>query len=308
MNLRLMKTKNIYFIFSIVMMLFSLFSIFTKGFNLGIDFTGGNLYQLKFEKPVSKEVVGNALGEMAKTYPSLKSHKVQFSDGNVMFLRTQIAEEKEKAAVISDLKEKIGNFELVKTEKIGSVMGSELTNNALIALALASLSILIYITIRFEWIYALSSVLSLLHDIIVTVGFVSFFQFEVDTPFIAAILTILGYSMNDTIVIFDRIRENDHKYNGKKAFSEVIDMSVNKVFWRSLYTSTTTLLALLALIFFAGDSLKTFNMTLFIGIVYGTYSSIWLASPLVYVLRKFKKPPKAEKSGKKDRGMEKVIV
>ena len=225
-----------------------------------------------------------------------------------MLLRTQIAEEKEKAAVISDLKEKIGNFELVKTEKIGSVMGSELTNNALIALALASLSILIYITIRFEWIYALSSVLSLLHDIIVTVGFVSFFQFEVDTPFIAAILTILGYSMNDTIVIFDRIRENDHKYNGKKAFSEVIDMSVNKVFWRSLYTSTTTLLALLALIFFAGDSLKTFNMTLFIGIVYGTYSSIWLASPLVYVLRKFKKPPKAEKSGKKDRGMEKVIV
>ncbi|MBP9477021.1 MAG: protein translocase subunit SecF [Sebaldella sp.] len=308
MDLRLIRTKNIYFGFSILMILFSLFSIFTKGFNLGIDFTGGNLYQLKFEKPVSKEVVGNALGEMAKTYPSLKSHKVQFSDGNVMFLRTQIAEEKEKAAVISDLKEKIGNFELVKTEKIGSVMGSELTNNALIALALASLSILIYITIRFEWIYALSSVLSLLHDIIVTVGFVSFFQFEVDTPFIAAILTILGYSMNDTIVIFDRIRENDHKYNGKKAFSEVIDMSVNKVFWRSLYTSTTTLLALLALIFFAGDSLKTFNMTLFIGIVYGTYSSIWLASPLVYVLRKFKKPPKAEKSGKKDRGMEKVIV
>ena len=209
MDLRLIRTKNIYFGFSILMILFSLFSIFTKGFNLGIDFTGGNLYQLKFEKPVSKEVVGNALGEMAKTYPSLKSHKVQFSDGNVMFLRTQIAEEKEKAAVISDLKEKIGNFELVKTEKIGSVMGSELTNNALIALALASLSILIYITIRFEWIYALSSVLSLLHYIIVTVGFVSFFQFEVDTPFIAAILTILGYSMNDTIVIFDRIRENE---------------------------------------------------------------------------------------------------
>ena len=102
MDLRLIRTKNIYFGFSILMILFSLFSIFTKGFNLGIDFTGGNLYQLKFEKPVSKEVVGNALGEMAKTYPSLKSHKVQFSDGNVMFLRTQIAEEKEKAAVISE--------------------------------------------------------------------------------------------------------------------------------------------------------------------------------------------------------------
>lgn len=308
MDLRLIRTKNIYFGFSILMILFSLFSIFTKGFNLGIDFTGGNLYQIKFEKAVSKEAVGNALGEMAKTYPSLKSHKVQFSDENVMFLRTQVAEEKEKVAVLGGLKEKLGSFELVKTEKIGSVMGNELTKNALIALTLASLSILIYITIRFEWIYALSSVLSLLHDIIVTVGFVSFFQFEVDTPFIAAILTILGYSMNDTIVIFDRIRENDHKYNGKKPFSEVIDMSVNKVFWRSLYTSTTTLLALLALIFFAGDSLKTFNMTLFIGIVYGTYSSIWLASPLVYVLRKFKKPPKAEKSDKKDRGMEKVMV
>ncbi len=308
MNLRLMKTKNIYFIFSIVMMLFSFFSMFTKGFNLGIDFTGGNLYQLKFEKPVSKELVGNTLDDMSKTFPSLKSNKVQFSEGNVLFLRTQVADEKEKIGIMNELKTKLGTFETVKAEKIGSVIGDELTKNAFMALLLASLSILIYITIRFEWIYALSSVLSLLHDVIVTLGFVSFFQFEINTPFIAAILTILGYSMNDTIVIFDRIRENDHKYKGKKPFGEVIDESVNKVFWRSLYTSTTTLLALLALLLFSGESLKTFNITLFVGIIFGTYSSIWLASPMVYLMRRFKKPPKIEKTGKKDRGMEKVIV
>ena len=142
----------------------------------------------------------------------------------------------------------------------------------------------------------------------VTIGFISFFQFEVDTPFIAAILTILGYSMNDTIVIFDRIRENDHKYGGKKPFADVIDESVNKVFIRSVYTSLTTLLALAALLIFGGSTLRTFNITLLVGIVYGTYSSIWLASPLVYLLRRFKKPPKQEKNGKKDRSMEKVVV
>ena len=308
MDLKLMKTRNIYFIFSTFMILFSLFSIFTKGFNLGIDFTGGNIYQMKFEKPVSKEAMDKTLKEMASKYPSLKSNKVQYSEGNTVLLRTQIADEKEKAAILEDLKTEQGNYELIKSDAVGAVVGNELAKNAVWALALGSILILIYITIRFEWIYALSSVLALLHDVLVTIGFVSFFQFQVDTPFIAAILTILGYSMNDTIVIFDRIRENDHKYGGKKPFSDVIDESVNKVFMRSVYTSLTTLLALAALLIFGGSTLRTFNITLLVGIVYGTYSSIWLASPLVYLMRRFKKPPKQEKNGKKDRSMEKVVV
>ena len=308
MDLKLMKTRNIYFIFSTFMILFSLFSIFTKGFNLGIDFTGGNIYQMKFEKPVSKEAMDKTLKEMASKYPSLKSNKVQYSEGNTVLLRTQIADEKEKAAILEDLKTEQGNYELIKSDAVGAVVGNELAKNAVWALALGSILILIYITIRFEWIYALSSVLALLHDVLVTIGFISFFQFEVDTPFIAAILTILGYSMNDTIVIFDRIRENDHKYGGKKPFADVIDESVNKVFMRSVYTSLTTLLALAALLIFGGSTLRTFNITLLVGIVYGTYSSIWLASPLVYLLRRFKKPPKQEKNGKKDRSMEKVVV
>lgn len=308
MNLRLMKTKKIYFIFSTFMILFSLFSIFTKGFNLGIDFTGGNIYQMKFEKEVSKEEFRKTLAELAKKYPSLKSHKEQYSEGNTVLLRTQVADESEKTAILSDIKETMGNYELVKSDAIGSVIGSELARDAIFALSIGSIFILIYITIRFEWIYALSSVLALLHDILVTVGFISFFQFEIETPFIAAILTILGYSMNDTIVIFDRIRENDHKYDGKKPFADVIDESVNKVFLRSLYTSATTLLALSALLIFGGSTLRTFNITLLIGIVYGTYSSIWLASPLVYLMRRFKKPPKGEKSVKKEKGMDKAIV
>ena len=308
MDLKLMKTRNVYFIFYTFMILFSLFSIFTKGFNLGIDFTGGNIYQMKFEKPVSKEAMDKTLKEMASKYPSLKSNKVQYSEGNTVLLRTQIADEKEKSAILEELKAEQGNYELIKADAVGAVVGNELAKNALWALALGSILILIYITIRFEWIYALSSVLALLHDVLVTIGFISFFQFEVDTPFIAAILTILGYSMNDTIVIFDRIRENDHKYGGKKPFADVIDESVNKVFIRSVYTSLTTLLALAALLIFGGSTLRTFNITLLVGIVYGTYSSIWLASPLVYLLRRFKKPPKQEKNGKKDRSMEKVVV
>ena len=308
MDLKLMKTRNVYFIFSTFMILFSLFSIFTKGFNLGIDFTGGNIYQMKFEKPVSKEAMDKTLKEMASKYPSLKSNKVQYSEGNTVLLRTQIADEKEKSAILEELKAEQGNYELIKADAVGAVVGNELAKNALWALALGSILILIYITIRFEWIYALSSVLALLHDVLVTIGFISFFQFEVDTPFIAAILTILGYSMNDTIVIFDRIRENDHKYGGKKPVADVIDESVNKVFIRSVYTSLTTLLALAALLIFGGSTLRTFNITLLVGIVYGTYSSIWLASPLVYLLRRFKKPPKQEKNGKKDRSMEKVVV
>ena len=308
MDLKLMKTKNVYFIFSTCMILFSLFSIFTKGFNLGIDFTGGNIYQMKFEKPVSKEAMDKTLKEMVSKYPSLKSNKVQYSEGNTVLLRTQIADEKEKVALLEEIKATQGNYELIKSDAVGAVVGNELAKNAVWALALGSILILIYITIRFEWIYALSSVLALLHDIVVTIGFVSFFQFEIDTPFIAAILTILGYSMNDTIVIFDRIRENDHKYNGKKPFADVIDESVNKVFIRSVYTSLTTLLALAALLIFGGSTLRTFNITLLVGIVYGTYSSIWLASPLVYLMRRFKKPPKQENHGKKDRSMEKVVV
>lgn len=309
MDLKLMKTRHIYFIFSACMILFSLFSIFTKGFNMGIDFTGGNIYQMKFEKPVNKEEMDKTLSKMSAKYPSLKSNKIQYSEGNTVLLRTQVADEKEKSALLQDLKTEQGNYELIKADAVGSVVGGELAKNAVWALTLGSILILIYITIRFEWIYALSSVLALLHDVLVTIGFISFFQFEIDTPFIAAILTILGYSMNDTIVIFDRIRENDHKYNGKKPFAEVIDESVNKVFMRSVYTSLTTLLALVALLIFGGSTLRTFNITLLVGIVYGTYSSIWLASPLVYLMRRFKKPPKnSGKNGKKDRSMEKVVV
>ena len=303
-----MKTKNIYLIFSACLILFSLFIIFTKGFNLGIDFTGGNIYQLKYEKAVDKEKIGNDLKEMGKTYPSLKSYKEQYSEGNTLVLRTQIASEAEKEKLLSEIRERTGNYELIKADSIGAVIGSELARNAAIALALGSVLILIYITIRFEFIYALSSVLALLHDVVIAVGFVSLFQFEIDTSFIAAILTILGYSMNDTIVIFDRIRETDHHYNGKRDFSEVIDESVNKVFLRSIFTSVTTLLALSALLIFGGSTLRTFNITLLVGIVFGTYSSVWLASPLLYLLRRFKKPPKIEKPKKKDKSMEKVIV
>ena len=158
--------------------------------------------------------------------------------------------------------------------------------------------IVIYVTVRFEFIYAIAGILSLLHDVIISIGLIALLRYEVDTPFIAAILTILGYSINDTIVIFDRIRENDkrnekEKHN-KKSFEEIIEISVDQVCMRSLYTSITTLFSVVILLIFGGESLRTFNMTLFIGMVFGTYSSIFVASPLVYLMRKFRKVKKKD--------------
>ena len=137
--------------------------------------------------------------------------------------------------------------------------------------------------------YAIAGLIALLHDVIITAGLIALFRFEINTPFIAAILTILGYSINDTIVVFDRIRENEEKEGKKKEYGVIIDESINQVFVRSMYTSITTTISVLMLLLFGGETLRTFSMALFIGMIFGTYSSVFLASPLVYMMRKFRK-------------------
>ena len=144
--------------------------------------------------------------------------------------------------------------------------------------------------------YAIAGLIALLHDVIITAGLIALFRFEINTPFIAAILTILGYSINDTIVVFDRIRENEEKEGKNKDYGVIIDESINQVFVRSMYTSITTTISVLMLLLFGGETLRTFSMALFIGMIFGTYSSVFLASPLVYVMRKIRKPKKNNKS------------
>ncbi len=315
LKLKIVKQRNIYFTFSTVMFIIAILSMFAKGFNLGIDFKGGELLQLKFEKTINRDELNRTLDGIIATVPQLKSRKVQYSEGNTIILRIQEMNNNQKSKVLTELKSKQGNYEVVKSDRVGATIGKELTQNAGLALLWGSLAIVGYITLRFELIYAIAAIVALLHDVFITIGMVALFGFEIDASFIAAILTILAYSINDTIVVFDRIRENDMEMKNRFEFIDIIDQSINQVFWRSLFTSLTTIFSVLALLIFGGATLRTFNFALFTGLFYGTYSSIFLASPILYLLRKYKRKAKTEelsvtntKPGVKEDEYEKVLV
>ena len=292
MNLRVIQLKKYYLGFSAIMVLISIIFFFTIKLNLGVDFKGGDLLQLQYAQTINKDALNSTLDSLVNEVPQLKNRRLQYSEDNTIVLRTEQLTDAQKNTVLSKLTEKTGKYELVKYDTVGPTIGKELTSNALTALLIGSLLIIIYITIRFEFVYAVAGVAAVLHDVIIAMGLIAFLKYEINTPFIAAILTILGYSMNDTIVVFDRIRENDAKEGKTKDFAEIIEESVNQVYMRSLFTSLTTLLSITVLLIFGGDSLRTFNTALFIGMIFGTYSSIFVASPLVYLMRKYRKKRK----------------
>lgn len=305
LNLKIIKNQKYFLGFSLILTIISIISIFAIKLNLGVDFKGGDLFQIKYEKTMDKALVDKTLTDLVSEVPKLRGQRIQFSEDNTVIVKTEQLTNTEKTKVLNTLKEKTGKYDLVKYDTVGATIGKELTSNAVSALIIGSILIVIYITVRFEWIYAIAGILALLHDIVITIGLIALLRYEPDTPFIAAILTILGYSINDTIVIFDRIRENDKenkKSKHQKPFAEVIDHSINQVFARSLYTSLTTLFSVIVLLIFGGSTLKTFSMTLFIGITFGTYSSIFIASPIVYLLRRFKKEDKNKDSNKRKTG------
>lgn len=260
-----------------------------KGLNYGIDFTGGNLYQVNFDQEVELQSVNAFLDEAALDYPQLTSNsrRVQVSEGGVVIIRTPEMSEDDKNTFLDKL-ENFGSYELQRSDKVGATVGEELKTSAIFALLIGGALIVLYITLRFEFKFALAAIVALLHDIIISVGAIALLGYEVNTPFIAAVLTILGYSINDTIVVFDRIRETIRKKNSG-TLGECINKSVNQVMTRSINTSVTTFLAVVAILIFGGSSLQTFITTLLFGVVAGTYSSIFVASPMVYLLEKGKK-------------------
>lgn len=293
-NLKVIKHRKLYLGISTAMVLISLISLFTIKLNLGVDFKGGELIQLKYSKKIDQNAVNSTLNSLIGKIPQMKAKRVQFSDtDNTVIIRTEQMSGTQKAKVMSELKQNTGKFEVVKNETVGAVIGKELTANAFQALLIGSILIIIYITVRFEFIYAIAGIVALIHDVIIAFGVITMLRYEIDTPFIAAILTILGYSINDTIVVFDRIRENIKKNRSGRnkvsmSFGEIIEKSINQVFTRSIYTSLTTLFSVIVLLILGGDTLKTFSMTLFVGMLVGTYSSVFVASPLVYIMKKVK--------------------
>ena len=303
-NLKVIKNRKLYLGISTVMVLISLISLFTIKLNLGVDFKGGELIQLKYSKKIDQNAVSSTLNSLIGKIPQMKAKRVQFSDtDNTVIIRTEQMSGIQKAKVMSELKQNTGKFEVVKNETVGAVIGKELTANAFQALLIGSILIIIYITVRFEFIYAIAGIVALIHDVIIAFGVITMLRYEIDTPFIAAILTILGYSINDTIVVFDRIRENIKKNRSGRnkvsmSFGEIIEKSINQVFTRSIYTSLTTLFSVIVLLILGGDTLKTFSMTLFVGMLVGTYSSVFVASPLVYIMKKGKDEPKTKDTTK----------
>lgn len=288
-NFQTIKHRNKYVIFSSVMVLASLIFFLVIPLNLSVDFKGGELLQLQFKQELNKDKLNNTLEGLEKDIPQLNARRLQYSEGNTIVVRTEQLQENQKALLKEKVKEQVGEFDVVKNDTVGPTIGKELAANALKALGIGAILIIIYVTIRFEFVYAIAGLIALLHDVIITAGLIALFRFEINTPFIAAILTILGYSINDTIVVFDRIRENEEKEGKKKEYGVIIDESINQVFVRSMYTSITTTISVLMLLLFGGETLRTFSMALFIGMIFGTYSSVFLASPLVYMMRKFRK-------------------
>ena len=289
-NLHVIKNIKIYLSISIILVTLSIVIFFTKGLNYGIDFSGGNLFQLKYNgTTVTLNQINENLDKLAKELPQINSNsrKVQISDDGTIIVRVPEISENDKGKVLNNLKE-LGSYTLDKEDKVGASIGDDLKKSAIYSLGIGAILIVIYITMRFEFSFAIGGILSLLHDIIIAVGFIALMGYEVDTPFIAAILTILGYSINDTIVIYDRIRENLKRKHKGWILEQCMDESINQTAIRSLNTSVTTLFSVIAILVFGGASLKTFIMTLLIGILAGTYSSIFVATPVVYLLNKRK--------------------
>ncbi len=278
-----MAKRKIGYAISAFLIILSLVSIAVKGEKiLGIDFTGGSLLNFYFAKPVPPQEIRAVLNA-----PDIQA-SIQSYEGNKGFIfRTR---QKNLRKLREIIKEKFASYQPVLREErtIGPVVGKLLRKQALLAVIFAMIGMLIYLAWRFEFVFGASAVLCLFHDIIITVGICALTSRPISVPLIAAFLTVVGYSANDTIVLFDRVRENLKLMRGK-TFSLIINESINQVLSRTILTSLTTLLALFALFFLGTATIKNFSFAIIVGIIVGTYSSIFIASPMVLAWRKDKK-------------------
>lgn len=266
--------------FSTVLVVLSLLSIGIKGFNLGVDFTGGILMERQFGRIATADEVRQVLTGPELADLELGGAVVQPLDNpREMLLRLRAFEAAEIARIDEQLALVFDGVEERRTDFVTPVIGAELVRNALIALAISAFGVLGYVWYRFELKFAVAAIATSLHDVIIVLGVFSYFWREVNTPFIAAVLTVLGYSINDTIVVFDRIREHLTLRKAKPSV-ELVNLSLNETLSRTINTSLTTLLVVIALFLFGGETIRDFVMLLMIGVAIGTYSSIFLASPL----------------------------
>ena len=290
-NYDFVSKRKLWYTISLIMIIPSLVFFLMGGLKLGIDFTGGSLFELAFKKSVT-------VAEMRKTLQSVDKEK--FSDAQISILkddtqqeivsiRSKAIDDVEQIAIFDALKAEMGQFEQVRVEVVGPTVGAELRSKAIWATLIVMGMIVLYVSFRFSLDYAVCGIIALFHDAIIVLGVFSmlgmFYNVEIDSLFVTALLTVIGFSIHDTIVTYDRVRENSGDMGRGKTFSQVANDSINQTISRSINTSLTTMFPLLTLTIFGGVTIKYFSLAMLIGIVVGTYSSIFVATSLLVTWR-----------------------
>lgn len=273
-----------FMIISVFMILASYFLLGTKGLNYGIDFSGGTIVQVKYEGPAPIEKMRDQIS-VDKIFANASITEFGSPDEVVIrFMSSTDSVQEDLSDKITNLLQGTGTFEVRRVDIVGPKVGGELKEQGIMAMLISVFTILIYITIRFEWKFAVASILALIHDISIAMGAIVLFNVDVNLDILAALLTLLGYSLNDTIIVFDRIRE-EVKNSKKFDLFDIINFSISKTLTRTLLTSLTTFFVVLTLWAFGGEIIHGFGLTLLVGILVGTYSSIFVASPMLKFLK-----------------------
>jgi len=273
--LHFIKLRKIWYILSILILIPGLISIATKGLHLGIDFTGGNILEISYEQSMPVEKVREKVADLGLEAGT----GIQTSGESNYLLRTRHLTREENDGLIASLGE-LGKFTTLKNESVGPLIGEELTRKALLAIAIALVLKLLYIAIRFEFKQGVAAIIALIHDVLIVTGIFSLFQLEVDSAFVAAILTTIGYSINDTIIIFDRVRENLRSQSKDESLEDLVNRSLWQTLSRSINTALGAIFVLGALYFLGGSTIHTLVLALLIGVISGAYSSVCNAGPL----------------------------
>jgi preprotein translocase subunit SecF len=283
-NIDFMGKRPIALVFSLVLIAIAIGSIVARGLSLGIDFTGGTLIEVGYSEPADLESVRKALVDSGHGDSSVQ----QFGTPRDILIRLASSADADSARLSNEVfaalsKAANSQVELRRVEFVGPQVGDELAEDGALAVLVALIAILMYVAMRFEWRFAVGSVIALVHDVIIVVGLFALLQVEFDLPVLAAVLAVIGYSLNDTIVVFDRIRENFRKMR-KGEPVDIVNRSLNETLSRTLVTSLTTILVLLALFFLGGEIIHGFAFALLVGVLIGTYSSIYVASTSILML------------------------
>lgn len=282
----IVKNYKIFFSITIIFLLIGFGSIVTRGFNLGIDFTGGSIVDLTFENPVNVAQVRDVLKEhdMGNSIIQLENSDGK-TEANSVLIRTGVVEDTELRATMNDLQSKLGNYQIQRVEQVGATIGSELVQQAAMAIVLSWVLMIAYITFRFEFKFAIVAIIALIIDVLVVLSYFSLFQMEMDSSFVAALLTVVGYSVNGTIVIFDRIRENLKIHRRSESLGEMVDNSIWQCMTRTIYTVATSLFAIVSIFLFGGETIHNFSFAMLVGFASGAYTSIFLAGPMWMFLK-----------------------